>query len=546
MAGESPRPEVRRVSLRLRLVLAFCLVALVPMAIALALPLMQAARRAEREAHDRLERAVSQARALIAWQTGAAEQEIARAAWEFSQDREMQEVVLQGPDQPARGLVESLARRHGLDRLEIRDPAGTLLVSFVTERADRPVAVRGRRRVATSRERLTLDGTVVVGRDLLEAVAAVAASSTAFLAPDGRVVERAGREEGPDAPGLSLPVGGEGWQLRVSVSPADIAEVRRDALVGFLGIAPAALLGALAAGLLVAHGISRPVRRLTDWAEGIAAERAHPILLPQDEDEVRRLRDALERMVENLAESERQRLGAERIAAWQQVARRLAHEVKNPLSPIQLAAENLRRVRKRAPEQLPRSVEEETAVIVEEVEGLRRLVDEFSEFARMPSPRPEPLDPRVLVRRALSLARPRIEALGVELALDDRDAPPQLIGDGEQLGRALKNVLANALDALAPVATRRLDVLLRTHAASGVPLAEIVVRDTGVGLTAEAKRRAFEPYFTTRGPQGGTGLGMAIVARIVAEHRGTIAIDGSPGKGAVVTLRLPVEGRGEP
>jgi nitrogen fixation/metabolism regulation signal transduction histidine kinase len=136
-----------------------------------------------------------------------------------------------------------------------------------------------------------------------------------------------------------------------------------------------------------------------------------------------RLTRSFERMLDSLQSSERERIAAERIAAWQQVARRIAHEVRNPLSPIRMAVENLRRVHARAPEQLDRALDQETTTILEEVESLTRLVDEFSEFARMPAPHREPCDPTQLVRHALALLGPRIEALGVEIELDREGAP---------------------------------------------------------------------------------------------------------------------------
>src|SRR5207245_1912463 len=175
---------------------------------------------------------------------------------------------------------------------------------------------------------------------------------------------------------------------------------------------------------------------------------------------------AFNRMLEALSESESQRGAAERIAAWQEVARRIAHEVKNPLSPIRLAVENLRRTRQKAPDEFERSFEEETTTILEEVESLRRLVEEFSLFARLPRPR----------------------------------------------------------------------------GGARVRFAEIEIRATGVGFEPEALRRVFEPYFTTRAERGGTGLGMAIAYRIVTDHGGRILAGGAPGRGAAVTVRLPVEG----
>ena len=247
-------------------------------------------------------------------------------------------------------------------------------------------------------------------------------------------------------------------------------------------------------------------------------------------------------MLDALSDSERQRLGAERIAAWQEVAQRIAHEVKNPLSPIRLAVENLRRMRAIGTGEFDRAFEEETGTILEEVDSLRRLVDEFSQFVRLPRPRLVQCSLRELVAQGRALFASRLEAARVRVEIDESEAPPFVLADPEQIGRALKNVVANAIDALEPVAERRLWIKLGRGRGARGELATIEVRDSGVGLPPEALRRIFEPYFTTRSDRGGTGLGMAIAHRIVTEHGGTIQAEGAPGRGATITIRLPVDG----
>ena len=131
-------------------------------------------------------------------------------------------------------------------------------------------------------------------------------------------------------------------------------------------------------------------------------------------------------MLEALEESERQRGAAEKIAAWQDVARRIAHEVKNPLSPIRLAVENLRRTRTRSPDDFDRALEEETATILEEVDSLRRLVDEFSRFARMPAPRLTSCDLRAIIAQVLALFAPRMVSEAVRVTMNDAESPPSI------------------------------------------------------------------------------------------------------------------------
>src|SRR5262249_30930831 len=156
--------------------------------------------------------------------------------------------------------------------------------------------------------------------------------------------------------------------------------------------------------------------------------------------------------------SERQRLAAERAAAWEEIARRLAHEIKNPLSPIQLAVENLKRVRERSPEAFDRALEEETATILEEVSALRALVDEFAPFAKLPRPRIGDCDPRGVLDQTLVLFSGRIETMGVQVAVESSGAPATIRADAEQIGRVMKNVLANALDAMERVSRRELSI----------------------------------------------------------------------------------------
>jgi nitrogen fixation/metabolism regulation signal transduction histidine kinase len=211
-----------------------------------------------------------------------------------------------------------------------------------------------------------------------------------------------------------------------------------------------------------------------------------------------------------------------------------------------MAVENIRRTREKAPESMDRALEVETATILEEVESLRRLVDEFSLFARLPPPECAPCDLRAVVSQALALFSQRLRDLGVEVRTAGLDRPHVVRADAGQVGRALKNVVANALDAMEGSEARRLDIELRSlppAPPSGQgSFEEIAVRDSGRGFEPEALRRVFEPYFTTRGERGGSGLGMAIVYRIVTDHGGAVAASGAPGRGATITLRLPVEG----
>jgi len=405
------------------------------------------------------------------------------------------------------------------------------------------------RTVAVGGENYEVLGARRLGAAFLAAVSEVTGSPSALIGPDGDPVQ-AGMPAEESAPQpasaadarlwADVPVAGGGWSVRVEAAPGDAAAVRRELLASLKNVAPIAVLAAAILGLLLAEGISRPVRALAERAEAISAERAGGPLSPVHErDEVRGLTRSFDRMLEALSESEARRLSAERVAAWQEVARRVAHEVRNALSPIRLAVENLRRTRERAPADLDRALRDEGTAILEEVESLRRLVEEFSLFARLPGLRIASCDLGEIARQALALAGPRAQALGVTVEMEEGGATHSVRGDADVLGRALTNVIANALDALEAAPEKRLRLALRA-----VPPAweEIEVRDTGPGFAKEVAGRMFEPYVTTRAERGGTGLGLALVHRIVTEHGGTAGAGTLPGGGASVVLRLPIAG----
>ena len=272
-------------------------------------------------------------------------------------------------------------------------------------------------------------------------------------------------------------------------------------------------------------------------------------------------------VIEDLSEL----LAAQRAAAWSEVARRIAHEIKNPLTPIQLSAERIaRNFRVRAPsgsegakvsqnvpweadvpangdnpngsglptdnrEELARVVEECTTSITREVAGLKALVDEFSRFARMPPPRLEPADLNEVVRQTAQLYSERLD--GVELRLFLDDVAPQAMIDIDQLKRVFVNLTDNALEALASMSDERCLTIRTKHDATR-DLLIASVEDTGEGIPSGDLRRLFQPYFSTRGR--GTGLGLAIVSRIINEHGGRVYAEANTPRGARFVIELPI------
>ena len=230
-----------------------------------------------------------------------------------------------------------------------------------------------------------------------------------------------------------------------------------------------------------------------------------------------------------------QQLSDQRRAAWSDVARRIAHEIKNPLTPIQLAAERLQRRYGQEVANDPSTFARLTGTIVRQVGDLRRIVDEFSSFARMPKPvfRREAIAD--IARHALFLHE--VAHPDIRFAFTQEEEDAELVCDRRQLGQALTNIVKNAVEAIEQKKEQQQSV--RGHVSMTVSRADhallIVVQDDGVGLPPE-RERMLEPYMTTRAK--GTGLGLAIVKKIVEEHMGEIRFEDAPGGGARVTLRF--------
>jgi two-component system nitrogen regulation sensor histidine kinase NtrY len=239
---------------------------------------------------------------------------------------------------------------------------------------------------------------------------------------------------------------------------------------------------------------------------------------------------ALGRLV--VCEDLTQLVRAQRVAAWREAARRIAHEVKNPLTPIQLS---IQRARKKFLERAPDREEvflEAADTVISQVEAMKRLVDEFSRFARLPAPRLAPVDLREVLESALGLYRP--ERPGVEFVTRLPPEPLVVDGDAEQLRRVFINLTENALDALEGPGR----ITVEARLAAGGREAQVRVSDTGRGLPAEDRDRLFLPYVSTK--KEGGGLGLAIVSDIVTEHGGSIRAEDNPPRGTVFTLEFPL------
>jgi two-component system nitrogen regulation sensor histidine kinase NtrY len=295
------------------------------------------------------------------------------------------------------------------------------------------------------------------------------------------------------------------------------------------------LLG-LVLGWWISARVTRPIEDLAAGAREVAAGHWEARVEVHSRDEVGQLADAFNEMTRQLAEQRERLVQTERVAAWRELARRLAHELKNPLFPLQLTVENLLRAREQTSEQFDEVFFESTATLRAELENLKAIVSRFSDFAKMPPPEFEPVDVNELVRGAVKLFEPQLAAVGrppiaTELYLDENLPRPQ--ADAILLRRALENLILNSLDAMPAGGT----LTVRTAHRSGAVRLE--VSDTGEGLTPEECARLFTPYYTTK--RHGTGLGLAIVQSVVSDHGGRIEVESAPGAGATFCIELPME-----
>ena len=227
-------------------------------------------------------------------------------------------------------------------------------------------------------------------------------------------------------------------------------------------------------------------------------------------------------------------LRAQRQLAWKEVAQQVAHEIKNPLTPIALSAERIGRHLERGQADSPNVIRKCSEVILGCVGTLRKLVDQFSALAQFPAPQPRPCCMNQIVEEALALFGGRLEGITVQRNLEP--GLPQVLADPEAIRRALANLIDNAAEAMKGSLLRVLGV--RTALSEGGDAIEVTVSDTGPGLTDEIRERLFLPFYSTK--HRGTGLGLSIAAKIVQEHGGSISAESNSPKGARFLLRLPL------
>jgi signal transduction histidine kinase len=300
-------------------------------------------------------------------------------------------------------------------------------------------------------------------------------------------------------------------------------------LVGGGGIVLAILLSSWASAR-----VTRPVEQLARAARDVTSGNWNASVQVEGHDEVAQLAESFNRMTSELLAQKERLVQTERVAAWRELARRLAHELKNPLFPLQLTVENLIRAREQSPEIFEEIFRESSQTLLAEISNLKGIIGRFSEFSKMPQPQLQRVQVNEIVEAVARLFQAQFQAHGREaihcqIQLDRRLEP--IAVDSELLHRALSNLVLNAMDAMPNGGT----LTLRTRRDDGKVAVEVC--DTGSGLTREECERIFTPYYTSK--QHGTGLGLAIVQSVVSDHGGRISVQSEPGKGTAFVIELP-------
>lgn len=334
-----------------------------------------------------------------------------------------------------------------------------------------------------------------------------------------------------DSAGATLAV------LVVTLSRGEMVATQQHINTIAYSVAASGILLAIVLSLWTAARVSRPIEELARAAEEVAAGNWETRVPERGRDEVSVLARSFNHMTGELASQRERLMQSERVAAWRELARRLAHELKNPLFPLQLTVENLARARALPPDEFDEVFAESTQTLTMEIANLKAIIGRFSDFSRMPKPQIERIDARDVLERVRTLYEGASAGLAAQSGPSIRfeteiaDEPMPMGADPELLHRALSNLVLNAMDAMPEGGTLR----LAARPVDGQ--IELRVADTGTGLTPEECERLFTPYYTTK--QHGTGLGLAIVQSVVADHAGTISVESQPGGGTVFMIALP-------
>ncbi len=293
-------------------------------------------------------------------------------------------------------------------------------------------------------------------------------------------------------------------------------------------------IGVVVSGIMTAR-FSRPIKTLAQAATEIGHGNWDVRVETSGKDEIGKLAVAFNQMTEELMGQRERLVQSERVAAWRELARRLAHELKNPLFPLQITVENLLRARQNTPQEFDEVFQESTSTLLAEIANLKTIIGRFSDFSKMPAPQLQAVDLNELVRSVAQLFQGQFNRdpgrIQPKLQLGDA---PQVSADPVLLRRVIENLVLNAIDAMPMGGT----LTFRTMTSTDDRFALFELADTGAGLTAEECERLFTPYYTTKGH--GTGLGLAIAQSVISDHHGRITVSSKKGQGTTFSVELPV------
>jgi signal transduction histidine kinase len=297
-----------------------------------------------------------------------------------------------------------------------------------------------------------------------------------------------------------------------------------------IGIHAIVLILTIGIGLAVAHRLSQPLRSLQRGAKEVGRGNLTTSLSASSDDEIGDLIVSFNEMTEQLRRNREELARVERELAWKEMAKQVAHEIKNPLTPIRLSIQHLRQAFHDRSKDIEEIVQKVTSTILEQIDALARIATEFSNFSRMPEPRYERVDLHQLIEEAVHLFH---GVRDVEFRLKFSDTKPLIIADKDELRRVLVNILRNSLQAMSE--TGRVEI--HTSAADGV--CTLRISDTGGGIPADLREKVFQPSFSTK--TEGMGLGLAISRKIIEDLNGSISLTSEVGKGTSVIIKLPYQ-----
>jgi len=325
--------------------------------------------------------------------------------------------------------------------------------------------------------------------------------------------------------------GGFGWIVGLGIDNDDILATVTE-LRFVLAVATVLIMAGIVGWTwVISRTITRPVRGLIAFTEEVAKGNLEARVDVPGNDEIAVLARSFNRMAGDLASSREQLIRAEKEAAWREMARQIAHEIKNPLTPMRLQTNLLKKAYEDRSPELPRIFEQTTETILTHVEALRRIAADFSTFAGLPQRHPEPVPVAEVLKDCLDLYEGWAREKGV--VTSQEGDPGVVVADREELRRLFINLLENAFEAVGAEGGR-----IRLLSTRQDGFADICVIDNGAGIPADLQARLFQPYFSTK--TTGTGLGLAICHRIVSEMHGTLTLVSEAGKGTTARVRLPL------